>query len=183
MTKRKELLLWPLLASQVAAMTAAQLKPGDMMPALSGETLSAKTIQFPMANPGAARLLVFAFSREAGNDSRLWSEHLAKNQDTAGTVIVFRVILLQSVSRLFRGAAVSGVKSSVPQSLWDRTILTFRDEGLWKQYLAVSDTKCSYLLLLDGDGRVRWVSSGPYTDTRYGDLRKELNRPGDPDIK
>ena len=97
--------------------------------------------------------------------------------------MVFRVILLQSVPRLFRGAAVSGIKSSVPQSLWDRTILTFRDEGLWKQYLAVSNEKCSYLLLLDGDGRVRWVSSGPYTDTRYGDLRKELNRLVDSDIK
>jgi hypothetical protein len=97
--------------------------------------------------------------------------------------MVFRVILLQSVPRLFRGAAVSGIKSSVPQSLWDRTVLTFGDEGLWKQYLAVSDEKCSYLLLLDSDGRVRWLSSGPYTDTRYGDLRKELNRLGYSDIK
>jgi hypothetical protein len=183
MNKRKEILLWALLASQVAAMTATSLKPGDVMPALSGDTLSAKAIQLPMANPGAARLLVFSFSREAGNDSRLWSEHLAQNQGAAGAVIVFRVILLQSVPRLFRGAAVSGIKSSVPQSLWDRTILTFRDEGRWKQYLAVSNEKCSYLLLLDGDGRVRWVSSGPYTDTRYGDLRKELNRLVDSDIK
>ena len=173
-----------LAASFVAAAVAStSLKPGDMMPTLSGETPSAKPIQLPMADKGVARLLMFSFSREAGSDSRLWTERLAKNPGAAGVVIVFRVILLQSVPRLFRGAAVSGIKSSEPQSLWDRTILSFRDEGLWKQYLAVSNERCSYLLLVDGDNRVRWLSPGPYTDARYEDLRKELDRLGNSGIK
>jgi hypothetical protein len=185
MNKWTKILSWIVLAASYGAASAAStsLKQGDVMPTLSGETLSARPMQLPMAGTGTPRVLVFSFSREAGNDSRLWTEHPAKDPGAPGAVVVFRVILLHSVPRLFRGAAVSGIKSSVPQSLWDRTILTFRDEGLWKQYLAVSNEKCSYLLLVDGDNRVRWLSSGPYADAGYGELRKELDRPGNFGIK
>jgi len=182
MNKRTEILRWVFLASLGAAIASTSLKPGDVMPTLSGETLSAKPIQLPLADKVAARLLVFSFSREAGSDSRLWTEHLAKDPSTAA-LIVFRVIMLQSVPRLFRGAAASGIKSGLPQSLWDKTILVFRDETLWKQYLAVSNAKCSYLLLMDADNRIRWLSPGPYTDAGYEDLRREVNRLGNSGIK
>jgi len=72
--------------------------------------------------------------------------------------------------------AVSGIKSGMPQGLWDTTLLLYKDEGLWKQYLAVSTAKEAYVVLLGGNNRVCWLGDGPYTDAAYAGLKMELLR-------
>jgi hypothetical protein len=156
------------------AAAAAPLHPGDALPALHGETLSGKPVELPAVGAGRTRVLVFSFTKAAGADSRLWNDRLAKDLGPTGPVIAFRVIELQSVPRLFRQMAVSGIKGGMPQALWDQTILSYKDEAFWKDRLGVTEDRHSHVVLLDAEGHIRWMGSGPYSESGYQQLSAAL---------
>ncbi|HEX4810035.1 MAG TPA: hypothetical protein VH325_13945 [Bryobacteraceae bacterium] len=169
---RSLFILFSLLAG---AATADQLTVGEPLPMLSGHTVSGKLLELPSAAKGSNRVLVFSFAKSASADSRAWSQHLVADADPSSPVISYRVIVLESVPKLFRGMAVSGIKSGVPQALWDTTVLLYQDEALWKKRLAVTaDDRC-YIVLLDGEGRLRWVSPGPFSNSAYGRLKEAVS--------
>lgn len=157
---------------------AAPLHVGVLFPEFSGQTLTGKPLTLPTVAKGKSAVLVFSFSRAAGKDARLWNEHLAK--DFSDTTSAYGIILLESAPKLFRGAAISGIKSSMPLSVQDRTIVLYRDEELWKQRLAVKDVRRAYVVLLEPSGNVRWVNSGPFSDANYARLKNQIVKLRDP---
>ncbi len=72
--------------------------------------------------------------------------------------------------------AVAGIKSGVPQAQWERTVLSYKEEGPWKTRLGVSSDKHAYAVLLDGAGKVCWMSTGPFTDSEYGQLKTAISQ-------
>jgi hypothetical protein len=142
---------------------------------LSGESLSGRPLGLPAASAGSIRVVIFSFSKSASADSRRWSERLAQDPGPHSAIASFRVIVLESVPKLFRSMAISGIKNGVPQALWEKTILLYHDEEAWKKRLGVSSDKHSYVLLLDGEGRLRWISSGAFSQAEFGELKRELS--------
>ena len=168
---------WSLLLLSVVATAAAgdRLSTGAALPTLGGETLSGEQLQLPSAETGATRVLVFSFAKAASSDSKLWNERLAKDLGPHAP-IAFRVIFLESVPKLFRSMAVSGIRGGIPHELWDRTLMVYADEDAWKSRLAVTSDKHSYVVMLDGYGRVRWMSTRPFNEAEYAEMRKALGR-------
>jgi hypothetical protein len=166
-----------LLSILAIAGSAAPLQIGELLAMLKGETLSGEQVELPAADAGRKRVLVFSFSKAAGDDSRVWSQHLAKETGTDDPVHTFRVIMLESVPRLVRGMAVAGIRSGVPAADRNRTILVYKDEDSWKKRLAVTNDKYAYVILVDGKGRVGWIGSGPFTELSYSHLREALSKP------
>jgi ATP10 protein len=165
-----------LISLCILAMPAApeRLQTGAALPAIKGETLAGEKVELPAAFAGANRILVFSFSKAASSDSRLWTEHLAKDLGPDSPVVVVRVIMLESAPRLVRGMAVSGIKSGIPKPLWGKTILSYTDEKSWKDRLAVSNDKHSYIIVINGEGQVRWVGSEAFSDSSYSHLKESL---------
>ena len=158
------------------AVAAGRLPVGEVLPQLGGETLSGKQVELPGAGAGTVRVLVFSFTKAAGSDSRLWNQRLAKDFGPNSAVVTYRVAFLESAPKLFRGMAVSGMKSGVPEAQWDRTLVLYKDEDAWKQRLAVSGNRHAYVVVLNPEGRVRWMSAGPFSESDYGQLKSELSR-------
>jgi hypothetical protein len=148
------------------------LHVGALFPGFSGQTITGRSLNLPTAAKDKSAVLVFSFSRTAGKDARLWNEHLTKDFPT--TIPAYGVILLESAPKIFRGLAISGIKSSMPISVQDRTIVLYRDEELWKQRLAVRDDRRAYVLLLGPSGHVRWVNSGAFSDAMYARLKNQI---------
>jgi ATP10 protein len=165
---------------RVGAADAAALHSGDMFPQVSGLTLTNRSLDLPAVVSGKPAVIVFSFSRSAGNDARLWNEHLSK--DFSNAVLDYQVIVLESVPKLFRGTAVSGIKNTMPAARQDRSIVLFKDEKLWKLRLAVSDNNRAYLLLLGADGRIRWSNSAAFGDSDYARLRSEIEKLAAPHV-
>jgi hypothetical protein len=152
--------------------SATALHVGDPLPQLSGQTLTTKVLELPAAAAGQRAVVVFSFSRTAGKDARLWNEHTSR--DFPDAVPHFTVIVLESVPKLIRSMAVSGIKSSMPVPAQDRTIILYRDEKLWKLRLSVADSDRAYVLLLGPDGHIRWSNSAAFADSEYAQLKKEI---------
>jgi hypothetical protein len=151
---------------------AASLHAGELFPKISGRTLTGKLLELPAVAGGKPAVVVFSFSRTAGKDAHLWNDHLSRGVSNA--VPVYEVIVLESAPKLFRGMAISGIRSGMPISMQDRTIVLYQDEKLWKLRLAASDTSRAYVVLLGQHGHIRWNNSGAYTDSESVRLKNEI---------
>ena len=160
-------------SANAAQSNAPSLNIGDLLPDLFGQTLTGKALSLPGAIGDKPAVLVFSFSRKAATDARLWNEHLLN--DFGDVIAIYGIIELESAPKLFRGMAISGIKSSMPLSAQDRTIVLYQDEKLWKQHLAVSDDGHAYVILLGQDGRVLWMNSGSFADSEYALLKSHLS--------
>jgi hypothetical protein len=155
-----------------AAPPPSALQVGYAFPALSGRTITDHSLTLPASSTEKPTVLVFSFSRTAGKDARLWSEHLAK--DFPDTVSAYGVIQLESAPKLLRRLAISGIKSSMSVPVQNRTIVLYRDDQLWKQRLGVKDESRAYAVLLDRSGTICWMNSGAFSQDTYGSLRAKL---------
>lgn len=160
------------LPSHAFQSLAAPLQPGSVFPAFSGRTITDHDLTLPGTHLQKPLVLVFSFSRTAGKDARLWNETLAK--DFLANVSSFAVIQLESAPKLFRRLAISGIKSSMPASVQNRTIVLYRDDQLWRQRLAVKDENRAYVVLLDRSGTISWMNSGAFSAHTYGLLKAKL---------
>jgi hypothetical protein len=166
--------LIPALRLQAAPSDASPLQRGQALPQISGQALTGRSLELPAAASGKPAVIIFSFSKTAGNDARSWNERLSR--DFPGNVPSFTIIVLESVPKLFRGMALSGIKSNMPIAMQDRTVVLYRDETLWKQRLAVSEDSRAYVVLLDSGGRIQWKSEGAFTEAAYAQLKDQLAR-------
>ena len=161
-------------AVHAASPTTAPLRAGAVFPEFSGQTLTGKSLTLPVAAADRPAVLVFSFSRAAAKDARLWNEHMAR--DFPNTIAAYGVVVLESAPRVFRGLAISGMKSSMPISAQGRTIVLYQDEELWKQRLAVTDERRAYVLVLAPSGTVCWTNSGAFSNAMYARLKNRLQK-------
>jgi hypothetical protein len=136
---------------------------------VSGQTLTGKSLDLPEGCAGKPAVVVVSFTRAGGKDARAWNEHLEKD------FLNFQVVELESVPKLFRGAALSSVKSGMPAAVQERSIILYRDEEVWKQRLTVSDDKRAYVLALGADGRIRWMSARAFSDSEFANLKAAIS--------
>ena len=163
------MLMLPVYAGQP---NAPGLHPGDVFPQFSGQTLTGRFLTLPTTTGDKSTVLVFSFSRKAANDARVWNEHLPRNFPN---MPAYGIIMLESVPKLFRGMAVSGMKSGMPLSVQDRMIVSYRDEELWKQRLMVTDNSRAYVLLLGPEGKIHWINSGAFTGAEFARMKSHIS--------
>lgn len=166
------LIVLPLRAAQSGS---SPLRVGDLFPPVSGQTLTGRMLELPRQAEGKPAVLVFSFSRAAASDARSWNEALAKDSTGAGSVVAYAIIDLESSPRLFRGAAVAGIRTSMPRAVQDRTIVLYKDEALWKERLAVGDASRAYVILLGPGGHLRWRNSSAMSATEFARLKREID--------
>jgi hypothetical protein len=148
----------------------APLQVGSGFPRFSGQTLTGKSLDLPAAAAGRPVVVVFSFSKSAGQDAHKWNENLSRDFPN---VPAYTLIELQSVPKLFRGMALAGIKS-MPVSMQDRTVVLYQNEDLWKERLAVSDETRAYVVLLGPGGHIRWRNRGRFAEFEYAALRGVL---------
>ncbi len=162
-----------LRAARAQSATSA-LNLGDIFPDVSGQTLSGASLRLSDIVTSKTSVVVFSFSKTAGKDAQVWNDHLSKDYGSNPQVASSTVIMLEAAPRLLRGIIVSELKRSMPPAIRDRTIVSYQNEELWKQRLAVADDKHADVLLLASDGRMRWRNSAAFSDAEYTDLKNKV---------
>lgn len=162
----------PTNAQSTAAVQPLQL--GSVLPDVSGETITGSPIHLLGVVNGKIAVVMFSFSKGGGEDARAWNEHLNREYSGNSSVACSTVIELQAAPRLLRGIIKSALGRDMPPYIRERTIITYKDEALWKRRLAVTDSGHAYVLVLGEDGRVRWRSSKAFNDIEFGDLERKV---------
>lgn len=116
-------------------------------------------------------MVVFSFSRAGGRDAQQWIQLIMRDDPH---LAIYTVIFLDSVPELFRAMAISGIKHGLPPALQDRTILLYRDGGLWRHRLQVSNERQACVMLVGLTGRIRWMTSGPFADSLGSELSRSI---------
>jgi len=172
--------LWPgVTVSQVsvpsvpAPQETSQLKPDSILPLLTGETVSGRSLNLPEAAAGHTAVVIFSFSRNAGHDAQNWAEHLSKDDPQ---LPIYSVIFLESVPSIFRSMAISGIRNGMPPAMLDRTLLVFHQQASWQQKLHTRGDSSACVMVLDPSGHIRWIALGPFTGSLYLRLGNELRR-------
>jgi hypothetical protein len=111
----------------------------------------------------------------------MWNDHLAIEAGDK-TRPSFTVMMLESVPRILRGMVSASIRKQMAPAMYERCIVVFRDEAIWKQRLAASDDRRAYVLLIDSQAQICWMNSGPFSDSALGQLREAVLRVHPPPI-
>ena len=158
-------------ASVLGEQSPSVLAVGDPLPPLVGQSVAGKPLGLPSAAAGKSVVVIFSFSRAGGRDAQNWAQHLSKDDPQ---LPIFTAIFLESVPRIFRPMAVSGIQSGMPAAMLERTLLLYQQQTWWERMLHVANDAYACVLLLDKSGHVRWMSPGPFADSTYVRLIEEL---------
>ena len=82
--------------------------------------------------------------------------------------------VLESVPKLIRGMVVRSIKSGVPEAEHAHFLPVFSHEAEWRTIARYSNVDDAYVLVVDGEGGVRWQTSGKVTDTGFAALQQQV---------
>lgn len=154
-----------------AQSAAIPLHLGAALPDVVGQSLTGSPTHLSTIVAGKFAVVVFSFSEAGGRDTQIWDKQLVTDFGSNRSLALSTVIMLESAPRLFRGMIVSRLKKEMTPSLHSTTIVSYEEEKLLKQRLAVTDDSHAYVLLLGPDGCIRWRNAGAFRDAEYRELR------------
>jgi predicted transcriptional regulator len=66
------------------------------------------------------------------------------------------------------------IKSGVPEVEQPHFLPVFSDEAAWQKIARYSNADDAYILVVDGQGNVRWQTSGKVTDAGFAALMQQV---------
>ena len=142
------------------------------LPPLAGHTVAGNQLDLPSA---ANRIQSLSLSSPSaapgGRDAQNWAQRLSKDDPH---LPFYTAIFLESVPRLFRSIAVSGIRSGMPRPCRiDAAPLSATElPGNRDCTSRTKATPACWCLVQAGISE--WITSGPFADSLYLDLRKQI---------
>jgi hypothetical protein len=149
---------------------ADPLNIGEPLPVIQGETLEGKSLEFPAACSGKITLIVFSFTKKAGTPARQWRDRFEKEFGRNSNVKNYGVMFLEGVPALLRGFVSSGIKKGIPKDKYPFLLRVYNNEKLWKERLNALNDGEPYSVLLDGSGKVIWMSTEQVSGDQFNEL-------------
>ena len=139
------------------------------LPRVEAESVTGQKLVLPDALRGQPAVLVWSFSREAGEKAGQWFAPLAR--DGAN---VWSAAVIEAAPRLIRPMIRAGMRRASPQPFHSRFLCVTRGEKALRAALGVSNDKLPLVTLLGPDGAVLWRHSGAYDPDAEAELRRRL---------
>jgi hypothetical protein len=146
------------------------------IPALHGTVLSGAKVDLPEALKGKAGVLVLGFSEASRNQVAVWGRRLAGDYRESQSVVYYEMPMLESAPRFLRGYILRKIGESVPEPAKARFLPVVDHEAEWKKLAGYAKADDAYVLVVDGEGNVRWKTSGAVDEERYAAVKRELER-------
>lgn len=159
----------------VAWMTlGADARSQTRIPVTQGTSFAGTAVNLPGDLRGKVGVLVLGFSKTSGDVCKGWGQHLAASYENSHDVVYYQMPELESVPKLVRGMVLRSMKSSVPQSDQAHFMPIFSDEAAWKSVARFGNADDAYVLVVDGDGKVLWQTSGHVSEAAFAGLKQQV---------
>jgi len=162
--------------SAVAAAPVAELAVGDQLPALRGEFLSGRSAVLPQAASGRVALLMLGFTYDSRFAVEAWAKRFRQDFGTQPKVTFFEIPMIGGMARLGKWFIDSGMRRGTPKADHENVITVYGGTDQWKQRVGFRDTRATYLILLDPNGKVVWRYAGSLDEEPYKALSSEVSR-------
>jgi hypothetical protein len=157
----------------LATVTYAEAPVGTLFPELKGETLDDKTLTIPNDTKGKSTIICMAYSDDAEKDLRTWYEptydkFIAKTElmSDAYDVNLYFVPMFTGAKAGAAAGAKKQMKQDVQADIQPHIIVYKGELDAYKEKLKMDDKKKPYLFVLDKNGKIVYVTSGPYTEEK-----------------
>jgi hypothetical protein len=160
------ILEWPvILGAQVPATT---------IPTAKGTTLTGIPVVLPGSLKGKVGVLVVGFTRPSQAQVQAWGKRLAVDYAAASGVVYYEMPVLASAPSLARVTIEEEMKVSLPAAERAHFLPLTQNEAGWLAAAHYVQGDDAYVLLIGGDGVVRWQTQGPVTDANYAELKRKI---------
>jgi hypothetical protein len=161
------------LALLIAEFAAAQAQNAQI-PATHGTTFAGNQVTLPADLHGRVGVLVIGFSKNSGDRCKGWGQRVAGSYGDSRDVSYYQMPVLEGVPKLIRGMVVKGIRSGVAGAEEPHFLPTFSGEAEWRKVAHYANADDAYVLVVDGEGKVRWQTSGKVTDAGFETLKEQV---------
>lgn len=144
---------------------------GNPLPRAEGESLTGQKALLPDALRGQTAVVVWSFSREAGEQVEKWVAPLARDR-----VNVYSAAVIEAAPRLIRPMIRAGMRRASPQPFHERFLCITRGEKELRQALDVRNDKVPYITIVSPEGAVVWQHAGPYSEPALAELMRRFQQ-------
>ncbi|QOY85574.1 hypothetical protein [Paludibaculum fermentans] len=145
------------------------LAAGQSFPTTQVETLAGGKLSIPQAFGGKPAILVWSFSKKAGEATRAWTDPLAKEG-----LPVWSAAMLEAAPRFVRPMIRGGMRKDMPEAQQQHALLFYQGEKQWRQILKPPKDDDPLVVLLDAQGNVAWSYSGVYAAKTIDEVRQRF---------
>ena len=151
------------------------LRVGGRLPVLKGQFLTGRDAVLPQASSGRIAVVAIGFTYKSRFPVEAWAQWFQTTIDPKTDVALFEVPMIGGLGTLGRWFIDRGMRKGTPVELHDHVITVYGGTGDWKHRLSFSPAHedDAYLVVVDGEGVVRWLHHGGF-DTSASDELKAL---------
>jgi hypothetical protein len=144
-------------------------------PSLTGEAVDGTPFAAPADFAHVRTVVMTAFALESRAQVESWGPYIDALVRGRPDVRARLFAVLGTGAKIMRGVILGGLRTALAApELRASTIVVFTDVDAFCRALGVSERKELGVFLVDGDGRIVWRGSGPYTDAAGAALTEAL---------
>jgi hypothetical protein len=141
------------------------------MPSLEAETLTGEKVRLPELWLGQPAVVVWSFSRVAGEGIKAWMAALEREGVNAWGAAV-----LEKAPRFVRPMIRREMRGDIPKQFHSRTICFYRGDKELRETLGVGDDRLPLVVMLGANGAIVWKHSGLYEEAARSELMDRWRR-------
>jgi hypothetical protein len=148
--------------------------PSAAIPATRATTLTGALVVLPDAVKGKVGVLVVGFTKDSKGPIQAWGRRLATDYPDESGVVYYELPVLASAPPLVRVTIEEQMKLSLSATEREHFLPITQNEAGWLAAAHYVKGDDAYVLLIGGDGVVRWQTQGPVTDASYAQLKGKI---------
>ncbi|MBZ5584225.1 MAG: hypothetical protein LAQ30_18825 [Acidobacteriia bacterium] len=158
-----------------AAEPAPEIKIGERLPELRGESLTGREAVLPQAAEGRVTLLLLGFTYKSRFAVEAWAERFRARFQSDPRVTFYELPMIGGAARLARWFIDRGMRRGTPEGDHEHVITVYRGVDSWKRRVRFVEPDAAYLILLDRTGKVAWRHQGAFEDSAFQALSRKIS--------
>lgn len=173
-----------ILGLTIGTALASFAQNGQQFPALSGKTLTDKTISIPQDTKGKFTLIGMAYSKKSEESLKGWFQpvyttFIDKNKSMWETsspynVNIYFIPMLAGIKEMAASTIEKKLKEGVDKELQPFVLLYAGNIDEYKQKLKFNGKDKAYFFVLDKNGKIVYATSGDYSDKKMQEIEDML---------
>jgi hypothetical protein len=146
----------------------------DSFPRTRVQIITGSAFTFPDNLDAPTAILAVGFTQKAGANTKPWAQRLERGFTRADGFSVYPEALHAGVSPLFRGFALSSIRSGVTSQQSDRFLIVDHDESTWRTLAGYRMQGEPHIIVVDRAGTVLVRGRGQFDEKNYQDAAARI---------